>query len=309
MSSDGKQLEGLVAFVERTLLSKGFTVRTNERVFNDEGIQIAEFDVEIRGKVGTTQIAWLIECRDRPGHGSAPGSWIEQLVGRRTRFGFNKVTAVSTTGFAAGAVEFAQAQGIELREVNELSADSFDWLLLRHLTYCQHVHRLDHATILLSETETEGKKAAVSKTLSSTSTDVSFLKSSQTGETATVASAFIAAVGENPSFFDGLEPNGPARGVRIHARYLDEDHFVVETDAGPICIAAIVFTGEVSIREDLVPISLTAEYRQSGTGETISQVASFAPQRVLGINFALEMHRMSETGETHVILRRLGNAE
>lgn len=34
-------------------------------------------------------------------------SWIEQLVGRRARFGFNKVTAVSITGFATGAAEFA----------------------------------------------------------------------------------------------------------------------------------------------------------------------------------------------------------
>lgn len=113
MTSDGKQLEALVSFVEETLVPQGFSVNTNTKVFNDEGIQVAEFDVEVRGKVGTTDIAWLIECRDRPSQGAAPGSWIEQLVGRRARFGFNKVTAVSTTGFAAGAEEFAH-----LRELN-----------------------------------------------------------------------------------------------------------------------------------------------------------------------------------------------
>ena len=63
MSSDGKQLESLVAFVEETLLPPGFEVKSNERVFNDEGVQVAEFDIEIRGKVGTTSIAWLIEPR------------------------------------------------------------------------------------------------------------------------------------------------------------------------------------------------------------------------------------------------------
>jgi hypothetical protein len=66
MTSDGKQLEGLVSFVEKTLLPQGFNVKTNERVYNDEGIQIAEFDIEARGKVGSTDFAWLIECRDRP---------------------------------------------------------------------------------------------------------------------------------------------------------------------------------------------------------------------------------------------------
>lgn len=132
MSNDGSQLEAIVAFVERTLVPQGFDVKTNQRVYNDEGIQIAEFDVEVRGKIGTTAIAWLIECRDRPGSGPAPGSWIEQLVGRRARFGFNKVTAVSTTGFAAGAVEFARPQGIELREVASLTPGAFSsWLKLQ----------------------------------------------------------------------------------------------------------------------------------------------------------------------------------
>ncbi len=57
MSSDGKQLEALVAFVERELLPPGFSVKSNERVFNDEGVQIAEFDIEVYGKVGPTTIS------------------------------------------------------------------------------------------------------------------------------------------------------------------------------------------------------------------------------------------------------------
>src|SRR3954468_8363390 len=114
MSTDGTDLEKLVAFVEKALLPQGFEVRSNKRVYNDDGIQIAEFDIEVRGQVGSGPISWLIECRDRPECGPAPGSWIEQLVGRRMRFGFNKVTAVSTTGFAKGARDFANAHGIEL---------------------------------------------------------------------------------------------------------------------------------------------------------------------------------------------------
>jgi hypothetical protein len=81
MAQDGRQLEGLVAFVERVLLPQGFEVRTNERIFDEDGMQIAEFDIDIRGKIGSTEIAWLIECRDRPAGGAAPGSWIEQLKG------------------------------------------------------------------------------------------------------------------------------------------------------------------------------------------------------------------------------------
>ena len=118
MKPDGKQLESLVAFVEEKLVPDGFSVSKNERIYNDVGIQIAEFDIEIHGKIGSTEISWLIECRDRPSSGPAPASWIEQLVGRRTRFKFNKVTAVSTTGFASGASEFALSEGIEIRDSN-----------------------------------------------------------------------------------------------------------------------------------------------------------------------------------------------
>ena len=306
MTSDGKQLEALVAFVEETLLPDGFKVTTNERIFNDEGIQIAEFDIEIRGKVGTTEIAWLIECRDRPTSGPAPGSWIEQLVGRRTRFGFNKVTAVSTTGFAAGATEFALAQGIDLREVKTLAPEEFaDWLIIRHIHHIERHTNLLHASFLLNESEPRERQLALVSLLSSIDGNAAILKSSKTGETTTAALAFSSAAGGIEGLFDDLVENGPEKRIHLHANYTDEDHFVIETSEGPIQLRAIVFEGELRLKETLVPLMVTAEYRRSDSGEVISQIASFAPQSILGIKFSTELHKMAETGETHVVLRRL----
>jgi hypothetical protein len=102
-AASGKEIEELVATIEALPLPRGFTVTKNTRVYNDHGVQAAELDVEIRGKLGSADIAWLMECRNRPREGPAPGAWIEQLMGRRDRFNFNKVTAVSTTGFTEGA--------------------------------------------------------------------------------------------------------------------------------------------------------------------------------------------------------------
>ena len=306
MTSDGKQLEALVAFVEETLLPDGFKVTTNERIFNDEGIQIAEFDIEIRGKVGTTEIAWLIECRDRPTSGPAPGSWIEQLVGRRTRFGFNKVTAVSTTGFAAGATEFALAQGIELREVKTLAPEEFaDWLIIRHIHHIERHTNLLHASFLLNESEPRERQLALVSLLSSIDGNAAILKSSKTGETTTAALAFSSAAGGIEGLFDDLVENGPEKRIHLHANYTDEDHFVIETSEGPIQLRAIVFEGELRLKETLVPLMVTAEYRRSDSGEVISQIASFAPQSILGMKFSTELHKMADTGETHVVLRRL----
>lgn len=296
MSSDGKQLEALVAFVERELLPPGFVVKSNERVFNDEGIQIAEFDIEVNGKVGTTTISWLIECRDRPGQGAAPGSWIEQLVGRRTRFGFNKVTAVSTTGFAAGAVDFAKQQGIELREVASLAPEEFkDWLHITEMHQIRRVTDLKHATIFLSPTASEDLKNAAMEVIKRAAGNDSILVSSSSGARSNMNQAFFGAVQSIDDAFKDVVGGKPTK-VRLISNYLDHDHFLIETGLGVVRVTQIEFLGELRIETSVVPVVKTVEYRHAETGEAISQLAAFAPQSVLGMNLALELHRMAESG-------------
>ena len=305
MSSDGKQLETLVAFVERELLPPGFSVKSNERVFNDEGAQIAEFDIEVNGKVGSTTISWLIECRDRPGHGAAPGSWIEQLVGRRMRFGFNKVTAVSTTGFAAGAVDFAKQQGIELREVASLNPTEFkDWLHITEMRQVRRVTDLKHATIFLSPTETDDLKRAALDIIAGAAGNDEILVSSSSGARANLTNAFFGAIQSVDNAFKDVVVGKPCK-VRLQSNYLDEDHFLIETALGFVRVTQIEFIGELRVEETVVPVVKTAEYRHAGTGEPISQLAAFASQSILGMNLALELHRMADSGETHITMRRL----
>lgn len=306
MASDGKQLEALVAYVEETLLPKGFTVKTNTRVFNDEGIQIAEFDVQVRGKVGSTSIAWLIECRDRPGQGAAPGSWIEQLVGRRTRFGFNKVTAVSTTGFAAGAASFAQTQGIELREVASLEPNEFkDWLHLDAMISVKRICDLKHANILLCSGQSESVTGTAIDLIKGADGKAEILTSSVNGSRSTVTQAFMAAIhstSDDP--FSTVAPDAP-KEVRILVRYSPEDYFSIETPQGHAKIGEIEFFGELRIEECLLPITRTLEYRQVEGAGKISQLVSFAADEVAGMKLAVEFHRFAESGETHVVLRRV----
>lgn len=309
MASDGKQLETLVAYVEKNLLPAGFDVKANERVFDDDGVQIAEFDIEIKGKVGSTSIAWLIECRDRPGHGSAPGSWIEQLVGRRVRFGFNKVTAVSTTGFASGAISFAKSQGIELREVRTLSPEEFaSWLVIQEFKNIHLVSELKYAHIIVDEKESDERKAELHKAISGISKGVAIFRSSMTGELITPSNAFFAAVQEVQGIFDDVIVGKP-KTIHLHADYpSDEYHFTVETSVGSVRVRKIEFIGELRITESVVPIINTVEYRQTETGEPISQLAAFAPQNILGMNLALELHHISDSGVTHICIRRLQDA-
>ncbi len=305
MTSDGKSLEALVAFVEKTLLPGGFHVVSNQKIFNDDGIQIAEFDIEIRGKVGTTEFIWLIECRDRPSEGPAPGSWIEQLVGRRTRFGFNKVTAVSTTGFTAGAIEFASQQGIELREVASVSPESFgSWLVLRHISQVEQLVNLEAMQLNIAPSEDGERMVALAEILNCTLISEKLLKAVKTGEIVRGCDAFCAAVMQTELPFDGLLMNGPGKEVRLQVEYPSDDHFVVETPAGPIRILSINFIGTLSIKETLLPLVDTHEYRHIETGSPISQHAVFATTEVHGTKVNFEFHKLPESGQGYLVIRR-----
>lgn len=307
MTSDGKQLEGLVSFVEETLIPKGFTVETNSKVFNEDGVQIAEFDIEVRGKVGTTEIAWLIECRDRPSQGAAPGSWIEQLVGRRKRFGFNKVTAVSTTGFAEGVKGFAKTEGIELREVAEISKEAFeDWFLINELNQLNRQTILHRATVFADKTEKSEKVEELKKILKISTGDTPFLVSKVSSEKVPLKNAFLGAVELAGNLFDDVEPNGASKTIHLHVNYdNDADHFEVETLHGNVRIRSIQFHGELKIIEKKIPIIKTTEYRNIGDNTPISQVAIFGPQQFQDRKFSLEFHKINESGETHILLRKI----
>jgi hypothetical protein len=305
MASDPNQLEALVAFVEKTLTPQGVTVSTNQRVFNDEGVQIAEFDVEVWGKFGSTEIRWLIECRDRPGHGSAPCSWIEQLVGRRARFGFNKVTAVSTTGFAPGAVDFAKCQEIELREVASLSPETFmPWLSMRTMGWLSKTANLHQACIFVDLSEPEDRKRALESLLANTPLNEFILRSTKTGDCGPLAHAFLASVEAVGNMFDDVIANGPSKRVDLKVDYTsDDDHFAIDTAAGAVRVRSIAYVGELQIKFTTVPILEIAEYRRIASESPISQVVSFEPQEILGSKSSVEFHRIAETGQIYFRLQ------
>lgn len=304
MTSDGKSLEALVAFVEQTLLPSGFDIKTNKLVRDGDGNLIAEFDVQIRGKVGSTEIAWLIECRDRPSDGPQPGAWIEQLVGRRDRFLFNKVTAVSTTGFAVGARNYAKEAGIELREVKSLSPEEFSsWMQLGALNYVHRRTTLDGVHFGLSPDESEERQGAFAQAIAGDAKELRLVKSA-TGERVELRHAFLGLVEQNPQLFDGLMPNGEPRRVTLAAEYTnDEDHFVLDTAQVAVRLQRIIFEGSLSITEKAIPLSVTAEYSGVDGGQRISQYAAFEPFDSDGASVVIEMHRIDETGETIVVAR------
>ena len=130
------------------------------------------------------------------------------------------------------------------------------------------------------------------------------LRSSETGELAPAVALFSTVLSLNPQLMEGVVPNQSGKHVRLRVQYSDESsHFTVDTAAGPVRIVEILFHGTVGLRETLVPLTTTTEYGRTDTAEPISQLAAFSFS-IGDAGFALEMHRIADTGETHVILHR-----
>jgi hypothetical protein len=120
-----------------------------------------------------------------------------------------------------------------------------------------------------------------------------------------LSNAFLGIV-QSQNLFDGVQVDSESRAVHLHVRYEnDDDHFVIDTPVGPVRVEAIRFVGTLKVSESLVPLTVTSEYRSLETGEVISQVAAFAPHEIQGMHLSLELHRLGETGETHVLLRKI----
>lgn len=302
----GKILESFIRQIEKILLPHEFKISSNEKVFNDEGIQIAEFDIEIEGKVGSTNLKWLIECRDRPTQGVAPGSWIEQLVGRRDRFKFNKVIAVSTTGFAEGAISYAQEADIEIRTVTESNLEQIrDWFLIETMSLFKRGGKLENATLLVDPNEPEESRNAVKEKLKNQEMNIPILSSTDHDGTITVVTAFQSAINSIEGLYDPLIPQGGTKPIKLRVAYpKDESHYFVKTSKGNVRIKEILFHGEISVTVEDVPIAAVKKYHNLSGSEDIATTANFNFD-VDGNTLEISFNKLSETGETHVLLRKI----
>jgi len=269
MSDSGKYLEQFVSQIEKILVPQGFTVELRESAFNNDGLQIAEFDIIIAGKVGSAPFKMLIECRDRPSSGSAPASWIEQLVGRRTRFNFDKVVAVSTTGFSDGAIEFASNSNIELRSVKTLNLnDIVDWFHFR-LFAC--IGKLNHVDFGARSDEVF---QALEQSLPKGNTDpqkTMFVRKND-GKAVSLQTVWSGVFDKNRAHFNNLS-EGETRSIVITVDRDDSgDKYYLETGNDVIPVDQINFGAEFSLQR--ITPSFVTQYSETA-GDPIALAVRF----------------------------------
>jgi hypothetical protein len=296
-ASDGKALEAFVAKIERLSLPPGVTVATNRRLVDESGEQLAEFDIEIQGKIGTTELKWLIECRDRRSSCSAPRSWIEQLIGRRHTYNFGKIVAVSTTPFSRGALLLAKSAGIETRTVTEISPEQIkEWLGLVGVEAVSARFSLTKVIFLPAPGSPAGAAEEIATTLREKKPSDRCIRYQGKGSGMVSSNdIFFRFVSQDPEgVWGGISPDTwhPRRYFFLFSE--EREAFFVDTAIGPIRICAVDCDCEVSTKGVRVPFQGHKEYRGS-SGELIARASHASHTDVDGFHLHAEAVRVGDS--------------
>jgi len=297
---DGKSLEDFASTIEGLYLPEGFTVTTNVREYRD-GIQLAEFDIQITGRLGTCDVRWLVECRDRPSDGPQGTAWIEQLIARKGQYKFDKVIAVSSTGFTAGAELIANENDVQLRAVHELDADSIaEWIRPDAMLFTERRCHLKHLGIDVAQDtsaeQIEGLRIALLNPASIR------LRATGSGELVLPRDAFVRAVNLKSDEIDRrLTGDGP-NAVRLGVNYVGEDRYAIDTPHGEVPIHKLTFHGTIENITTVVPIAMARRYSEPTTGGVIAESVAYEvdhPEH----GCTIEVHDLKAAGHAVVTIR------
>jgi len=266
--NDGKKLEDLVTLIEGMGLQPGFKIEKNQPVYDEEGNQIAELDIIISGKLGTGKFRSLIECRDRPSDGSAPRSWIQQLIGRRIDLDVDKVMAVSSTGFAPGAVECARENNIELRTLQAVDADAVATcfpstapLIRQQWHICSTYIALSNPNVL------DGDQP---RPIQFTMHDTCVIEKASDKRLSLFS--MLGPVLNAGSFFDGIEFNGARQRQKVVVDESDRNAYFVEREGLRCEIEYLECEVEFWIEGSPMPLASVQEYKNAA-GDVYAKVA------------------------------------
>jgi hypothetical protein len=138
-AKSGKQLERLIAAVEKTLAEANPTIEAPcRRLFDRDTGNRREHDIVITWEHAHHKLVMAIECRDRSRPVGVPD--VEAFADKCAATGVDKGVIVSATGFRQTAITKAQSRSILCMTLSE--AEDFDWIactasmrtLTRHFT-------------------------------------------------------------------------------------------------------------------------------------------------------------------------------
>lgn len=230
-----REFERLAARIESTLAPHGAVVNSPDRVPDLLTGSLREVDASIRYKIGTVPILITVECRRRSE--VQDDTWIEQLATKKEKVGAARTIAISASGFSGPAQRTAAAKGIELRQLQEVTAADIErWLFpaaIVHLIRRSVLQTFN--AIFFGEPGDSGSLTLRPEVVGAFNADIVaakvFLRGTD-GVALSVNDIWLAAQRARPDLYDGVPENGTKvrRNVRIE---LPRGLIRVETNNGP----------------------------------------------------------------------------
>jgi len=233
-------------------------------------------------------------------------------MGRRIRLGFDRVFAVSSTGFSKVAAACAQKWGIELREVEELSSEDFAPLLLTSKLEMFHRSYAIHSVFVQfhQDTSDDSKKLAnriLAQALRPDCKNSAVLSFGYQSDCVSLDKLVDEYVIAN-QLADGVAPGVPKRFSMFCKGEPDrDDNWGVETDLGLVKVAFLTIDFELLVTAETHPLSSSARYRRVDAVAPISQTYSFSVPNYMGQKAEVEFLKLASSGGSYVSI--FGNSE
>lgn len=299
MPRKGRDLEKLTAILEEHLSLHGIQVTSPDYIRGRKSNSNREVDISLRSRIGSAEILIIVECRDRQGVEDV--TWLEQLAKKREDVKADKAIAVSSVGFTSGAANIAQAEGIELRTMEEVDpAEMLLWFEAREMTAFVYSVNFSHVSINLvspDKADIEYDINEIERPNFDINTPIFQRKRDRS------QSSFMDIWGNfrREELYDDITPNEPKFTRRFHLEFPKEaDRFQLVTASGPIEIASIDVVAELWIDVEKKPLSAVRVYRDDKN--TIAQSAEFGFEH-MGKRVSLGLHRYVDSGEQFVSVR------
>ena len=288
-------------FFEKTLGPQGIKVKSPDYIRGRISKSLREIDISLRSHTGSSEILVIIECRDRKG--TEDVTWIEQLPSKREDVGAHKAVAVSSTGFSSGAINMAKVKDIELRTLEEVNPNEILlWFGFKELTVLNYHINFKHVSIKLSVPKSVSVEVSpeVHSSVSAVF-DINapiFVRKKDGNK---VSLLDIWKMVPN-SIYDDITPGQSKTKKIIRLNFPDEEErFQILTVTGLIDIEHFIIHAEIWIEIKKRPLTSVRFYRDED--KILTKTAEFQLEHQ-NVPYSLELHKLVESGEQVITIRR-----
>jgi hypothetical protein len=290
MARNGRDLEELVALIERCLAGQEVEITSPDYISDKITGSRREVDVAIRYTIGSVPVLVIVECRDRQGVEDV--TWIEQLAQKRNDLNAAKAVAVSSSGFSVPAADKAAFHGIEVRRLQDLDqAAVSSWCPLESVKAYLRKVNFERVSVRLDGLSVTGDitpDAGLASVFENLKPDDKIFRHSITNDPCSVRTAWMQAAAESRAY-ERVPQDGSRVPARIHMSYPKErDRYVIDFPRGTAEVESIAFWVELWVEAHDVPASKLFEY--SGGSGVYMQGVQFELKRSADV-ITFSLHR------------------